>query len=95
LLCHNKGKGKKTLCFSAKESLKVRYLGLPCVGSLYIHCKPGPVDAVQVGSLPSRQILLVSWLAEPIIKQHDGAIVCPVPDAPAYCLVQRPTGTRK
>ena len=57
---------------------------------LYI-LQSGPVSAELGVSLPSRQILLVSWLAEPIIEQHDGTVVCSVPDAPAYRLVQRPT----
>ncbi|KAA6427830.1 MAG: hypothetical protein FRX49_02493 [Trebouxia sp. A1-2] len=54
-------------------------------GSVGSDCPGGRGGILQVGSLPSGQILLVSGLAEPVIKQHDGAIVRPViPCSGAY-----------
>lgn len=46
-------------------------------------------------NIPSRQILLVAGLPESLVKQHDGAIVSSVPDAPSYCLVQCPEATNR
>ena len=43
--------------------------------------------------LPAGQVLLVAWLPEPLIKEHNGAIIPSVSDAPPYCLIQCPVVT--
>ena len=39
------------------------------------------------GCAPAGEVLLVGWLSEPVVEQHNGSEVAAVPDAPPDRLV--------